>query len=91
MLRAWESIRAMACSAADRALEPAALHDHDAPAGRRVDVDVVDAGAGPPHHLQAVGPGDQVGGDLGGAAHHQGVVGRDAVEQLVLGPVQAAC
>ena len=66
------------------------VHDHDAAAGGGVHVDVVDAGPGPAHHLQAPGPLDHVGGDLGGAAHHQGVVVADAVHQLVAREADAA-
>ena len=68
---------------------PGGVADDDAPAGGRRDVDVVDAGAGAAHHLEPVRAGDQLGRDLGRAAHHQGVVVADALGELLRGPVQA--
>ena len=59
------------------------VHDHDPPAGRGLDIDVVDARAGPADHLQAARPLDHVGRHLGGAAHHEGVVVGDPLHQLV--------
>ena len=53
--------------------------DHqDAELGRGGHVHVVDADAGAPHHLELLAGAEQLGGGLGGAAHHQGVeVGED--------------
>ena len=53
------------------------VDDHHAAAGRRLDVDVVEADAGPPDH-QEVGPGGEHGvGDRRGGADDQGVGARD--------------
>ena len=59
---------------------------HDPPSRRRRDIHVVDAGAGSADHLEAGAALDQVGRDLGGAAHDDSVVGVDSLRQLVFGP-----
>ena len=52
--------------------------DHqDAQLGGRLDVDVVDADAGAADHLEPAAGGEQLAGDLGRAAHHQGVEAGD--------------
>ena len=54
------------------------VDDQDAELGRGGHVDVVDADAGAPHHLELLAGAEQLGGGLGGAAHDQGVeVGED--------------
>ena len=53
------------------------VRDDDAPPGRRLDVDVVDADARTPDHLQIRGPLDQVGRELRRRANHDGVVALD--------------
>ena len=58
--------------------------DHqDAALGRRLDVDVVDADAGAADHPEPLARGEQIGGHLGAAAHHQGVVVADQLGQPV--------
>ncbi len=89
MLRAWETSSAMACSAADSELEPAALQTtmpRRVAAGTSTLSTPVPAR---PDHLQAVGTGDQLGRDLGRAADDDGVVVGDAVGELLRGPIQA--
>jgi hypothetical protein len=51
-------------------------------AGRGLDVDVVDPHPGAADHAQAAGGGEDLGGDLCLAAHHERVVPGDARDQL---------
>ena len=66
----------------DRVAEGRVHHD-DAARGGGGDVDVVDADAGAPDHLQAVGVAQDVGGDLGRRADGEAVVVADDRLQLV--------
>ena len=59
------------------------VDDHHAAAGGRVDVDVVEADAGPADDEQVGAGGEHLGGDRGGGADDQGVGADDGVEQLV--------
>ena len=52
------------------------VDDEDAVPRGRLDVDVVEADAGPPHHLQVLGPLEEVCIDLRCRANDQGVVVR---------------
>ena len=61
---------------------------HDAALGRCIDVDVVDAGPGTAHNLEARGPLDQVGGDLRRRADDDRVEVADAVRELVVRHVE---
>ncbi len=61
--------------------------DQDAARRGRLDVDVVDARAGPADHAQPRPGCDQLGVDAGGGAHDERVVVADALQQL--GPVEA--
>ena len=61
------------------------VHDDDALGGGGLGVDVVDADAGAPDHLQVGGSGDDLLRHLGGGADGQAIVGVDDLLQLVLG------
>ncbi len=56
--------------------------DQDAARRGRLDVDVVDTGAGPADHAQPRAGGDQLGVDARGGAHHERVVAGDPLQQL---------
>ena len=68
----------------DRVAEGRVHHD-DALGGGGLDVDVVDANAGAADHLQLVGLGDQLLGDLGRRADGEAVIVADDLLELVLG------
>ncbi len=59
------------------------VHDHDAAAGGRLDVDVVEADAGAPDDDELVGRLEDLGGDLRGAADHERRRTPHRVEQLL--------
>ena len=59
------------------------VHHHDAAARGRLDVDVVEADAGPADDDQLVGGFEHLGGDLGRAADHQRRRAPDRVEELL--------
>ena len=63
--------------------------DDDAALGGRLDVDVVDAGAGAADHLQALGARDQLGGHLRRGADDDRVELADPLQQLVVGHLEA--
>jgi hypothetical protein len=65
------------------------VRDDDAPPGRRIDVDVVDADSRAPDHLQRVRGRNQVGCQLRGGADDDRVVVADPLEQVAVGPVHA--
>ena len=58
------------------------VHDHDAPAGGGVDVDVVEADAGSSDHDQVAAGLEDVLVDLGGASDHEGGDPGHGVEQV---------
>src|SRR5439155_376182 len=58
------------------------VHDDDAALGGGVDVDVVDADAGPADHAQHVGTGEVLGRHLGAAAHDESVEAADRLAEL---------
>ena len=58
------------------------VHDDDTALGRRRHIDIVDANPGPADHLERVGGGDQLGGDLGRRTHREPVIEGDAASQL---------
>src|SRR5207253_4894581 len=64
------------------AVAPGRVHHHHAAAGGRIEIDVVHAGAGPPDHPQPRRRSEELGRDLGGAAHRQRVVGARNLAQL---------
>ena len=75
-LRAWASSIAIVCSAADRMFDCGALTTITPRAGGRLDVDVVEADAGPADDHQ-VGAGlEHLGGDRGGRPDDEGVGAR---------------
>jgi hypothetical protein len=53
------------------------VDDHDAAAGRLLDIDVVEPDAGARHHLQRGGRGQHLGGHLRGASDDEGVIRAD--------------
>ena len=61
------------------------VRDHDPAARRRIHVDVVDADARAPDHLQIRPRVDQVGGELGRGADDDPVVGADDRREVALG------
>ena len=65
------------------------VDDHDAALGGRVDVDVVDAGAGAADHLQPRAALDQVRGQRGLRADHDPVELADSLAQLLVGHLEA--
>ena len=71
MLRACASNSAMVCSAADSTLDCGRVHHHHAAARGRLDVDVVEADAGPADDDELVGRFEHLGGDLRRAADDQ--------------------
>ncbi len=58
------------------------IHDDDAALGRGRDVNIINADPGPADHLEGVGGGDQLRGDLGRRAHREPVIPGDAETQL---------
>ena len=60
------------------------IHDDDAPRRGRLHVDVVDADAGPAHHLEVGGRGEHFPGDLGGGADGEAVIVGDGLLQRLL-------
>ena len=83
MLRAWASSSAMACSATERMFDVGALTTMTPRSVAAVDVDVVEADAGPADHRADVAGRQHVGGDLGGGADDQRLRARDRLEQLL--------
>ncbi len=80
--RARANISARECSAAATALPAGRVDDHDAPRGRAVDVNRVDARARPTDNPQARRPTEQVGRDASLAADQQGVrLGQKTIER----------
>ena len=73
MCRAAASSRPTASSAALTMFDCGRVDDHDAGLRRGLDVDVVQADAGPGDDLEAAGRGEHLGVDLRGAADQQGV------------------
>ena len=82
--RASANIMAMACSAVVIELPNGVFITITPRGGGGRDVDVVDADAGAADHLQLLGRGEQLGGDLGGRADGEAVVVADDPGELVL-------
>src|SRR5690606_9334564 len=59
------------------------VHDHDAPGGGRLHVDVVDADAGAADDLELLGWGREVSRVFGGRAYREPVIGPDEGLELV--------
>ena len=74
----------MACSAVVIELPKGGVHDDDAARRGGGHVDVVDADAGAADHLEVLGVGEQLLGDLGGRADGEAVVVADDFGQLFL-------
>ena len=70
-LRAWASSSAIVCSAAEMMLHCGALTTITPRRGGGLDVDVVEADAGPADDDQSSAPLEHLGGDLGGRADDQ--------------------
>ena len=61
-------------------------HDQDTALGGFVEIDIVDADAGPADGPQFLGTVEQIGGNFGRAAHNQGIgVGELRVERVLGG------
>ena len=71
------------------AVGPGRVDDHHAPLGRRGQVDVVDAGAGPAHDDEVVARLEDGLGHLGRGPDDEGVGALDGLDQLVGGQAES--